>query len=264
METADNVETMATRASEEVVRAIPKMKPRPMPRWILPALAIQVLILGLFAASSWTLVQKLDELSLSTHSTNQEATAWGNKTAALKVETDGLKSELQNLRHYLASSSNEDVIFLKTTILRPDIDPELARNIAKYIHRYAQLYGRDPNLVLAMIAVESKFNPNAVSPVGALGLMQVMPQWKKVLGVTGDLADPETSIKYGLQILGFYSEMYKDMEVALTAYNRGPGAVDGALMKGKDPKNGYAPRVLATYERLKKLTVSSVAAPSSI
>jgi soluble lytic murein transglycosylase-like protein len=106
---------------------------------------------------------------------------------------------------------------------------------------------------LAIIAEESRFNPNAVSPVGAVGLMQVMPQWEKVLGISGSLKDPEVSIKYGLQVLGFYMEMYKDIEMALTAYNRGPGPVDMALMHGKDPKNKYAPEVLKVFERLKKL-----------
>jgi hypothetical protein len=250
--------------AEEATRAIPKMKPPSMPKWIIPALTLQLLILGMFGASAYALIGKLEDLTQRTHSVTQEAEAWGNKTVALKTETEGLKTEISNLRQYLASSSSEDVIYLKTTILKPDIDPELARLIARNVHRYAQLYGRDSNLVLAMIAVESRFNPNAISPMGAVGLMQVMPQWKKVLGVTGDLADPETSIKYGLQILGFYSEMYKDLEMALTAYNRGPGAVDGALMKGKDPKNGYAPRVLGAYDKLKRLTVSSVAATQAI
>ncbi len=264
METADNVETMANRTPAEEVRAIPKLRSKPMPKWILPALIVQLFVLILFGATGWGLIEKLDELSQRAHSVDQEAQSWGQKTAALKQETENLRIEVENLRQYIASSSSEDVIYLKTTILKPDIDQELARNIAKYVHRYAQLYGRDSNLVLAMIAVESRFNPNAISPVGAVGLMQVMPQWKKVLGITGDLADPELSIKYGLQILGFYSEMYKDLEMALTAYNRGPGPVDAALMRGKDPKNGYAPRVLQTYEKLKKLTVSNVAAPTSI
>jgi soluble lytic murein transglycosylase-like protein len=91
--------------------------------------------------------------------------------------------------------------------------------------------------------------------MGAIGLMQVMPQWEKVLGIQGSLKDPEISIKYGLQVLGFYMEMYKDLEMALTAYNRGPGPVDMALMRGRDPKNQYAPRVLKVYERLKKLSL---------
>jgi soluble lytic murein transglycosylase-like protein len=85
----------------------------------------------------------------------------------------------------------------------------------------------------------------------------VMPHWKRVLGITGDLTDPETNIRAGLQILGFYLEMYQDLEMALTAYNRGPGPVDAALRKGSSPNNGYAPKVLATYERLKALSLPS-------
>src|SRR5207237_2637566 len=87
-----------------------------------------------------------------------------------------------------------------------------------------------------------------LSPVGAVGLMQVMPQWEKVLGISGSLKDPEVAIKYGLEVFGFYMEMYKDIEMALTAYNRGPGPVDVALMRGKDPKNLYAPKVMKVYE----------------
>jgi soluble lytic murein transglycosylase-like protein len=53
-------------------------------------------------------------------------------------------------------------------------------------------------------------------------------------------------------------EMYKDVEMALTAYNRGPGPVDVALMRGKDPRNLYAPKVLKVYERLRKLSLSPI------
>jgi hypothetical protein len=46
--------------------------------------------------------------------------------------------------------------------------------------------------------------------------------------------------------------------MALTAYNRGPGPVDAALIKGRSPMNGYAPKVMATYERLKRLNVMAM------
>ena len=167
-----------------------------------------------------------------------------------------IKADGTELRNYVASSSAEQVIFLKIMVLKPDIDLSLARNIARHTHHYAALYKRDPDLVLAIIAEESRFNPNAQSPMGALGLMQVMPQWEKVLGISGSLKDPEVSIKYGLQVLGFYMEMYKDIEMALTAYNRGPGPVDMALLHGRDPKNHYAPEVLKVYNRLKNLGIT--------
>ena len=169
-----------------------------------------------------------------------------------------LNTEFQNLRQILATRAVEEAVFLKILILKPTVDPKAARIISRHIHRYTVLYGQDPDLVLAIMAIESKFEPNAVSQAGATGLMQVMPQWKQVLGIKEDLKDPETSIKYGLQILGFYQNMYKDIELVLTAYNRGPGPVDMALMRKKSPKNGYSDLVLQTYERLKKLRVDTL------
>jgi soluble lytic murein transglycosylase-like protein len=198
---------------------------------------------------------RLDNLSANASVISRQATEIGGKIGDLGEQATAIRAEGTELRQYVASSSAEQVIFLKILVLKPDIDLALARNIARHAHHYGALYKRDPDLVLAIIAEESRFNPNAVSPVGAQGLMQVMPQWEKVLGISGSLKDPEVSIKYGLEVLGFYMEMYKDIELALTAYNRGPGPVDVAMMRGKDPKNRYAPEVLKVYERLKKLSL---------
>ncbi len=156
------------------------------------------------------------------------------------------------------TTTAEDTIFLKMVILKPDLDLSLAKEIAQHINHYAGVHGQDPDLVLALMATESSFDPNAVSNMGATGLMQVMPHWKKVLGITEDLKDPETSIKYGLQILGFYKEMYKETELALTAYNRGPGPVDMALMRERDHRNGYSDKVLKVYEKLKAIKVGKL------
>jgi soluble lytic murein transglycosylase-like protein len=198
---------------------------------------------------------RLDALSSSSAVISRQAGDIGTRLSELSEQSLAIKSEGTELRQYMTSSSAEQVIFLKILVLKPDIDLALGRSIAKHAHHYGALYKRDPDLVLAIIAEESRFNPNAVSAVGAVGLMQVMPQWEKVLGISGSLKDPEVSIKYGLEVLGFYMEMYKDIEMALTAYNRGPGPVDMALMRGKDPKNRYAPDVLKVYERLKKLSI---------
>lgn len=119
------------------------------------------------------------------------------------------------------------------------------------------LFGADPNLVLAIMFNESDFNPSIVSNMGAVGLMQVMPHWKKVLNLQQELTDPEISIRAGIQILGFYQQMYRDVDLALTAYNRGPGPVDFALVKGQSSANGYSSKVLGTYTRLKSLDVAS-------
>lgn len=190
---------------------------------------------------------------LETRSELERIEGLAQETARIAQEHESLREEIVNLRGYVASRTTEDVIFLKIMIAKPRLEHDTAREIAQHVRHYAGVYGQDPDLVLAMIDIESDFDPTIVSHMGAVGLMQVMPQWKRVLGIDEDLRDIETSIKYGLQILGFYREMYKDLEVALTAYNRGPGAVDAALMKGRDPKNKYAPRVLERYAYFRAL-----------
>jgi soluble lytic murein transglycosylase-like protein len=223
--------------------------------WIAAFVGLHAFAIVGACAAVWFLKARLDGLGSTTTVTARQTTELASRIADLGEQSVAIRAEETELRQYLASSSAEQVIFLKILVLKPDIDLTLARNIARHAHRYAALHKRDPDLVLAIIAEESRFNPNAVSPMGAVGLMQVMPQWEKVLGISGSLKDPEVSIKYGLQVLGFYMEMYKDIEMALTAYNRGPGPVDHALMRGKDPKNGYAPQVLKVYERLKSLSI---------
>lgn len=180
------------------------------------------------------------------------------QTTAAASALEGVKKELVALRHVIGSQTAEDVVFLKILILNRKIDPTLARTIAKSVHEHAQLFKRDPDFILAVIDVESNFDPNAISSVGAEGLMQVMPQWKEQLGIMEDLTDPDTSIRYGLQIYGFYDQMYADTETALQAYNRGPGMVDLDLMHGRDPtRNGYAAKILKTWDRLKTMNIEA-------
>jgi soluble lytic murein transglycosylase-like protein len=223
--------------------------------WIAAFVGLHAFAIVSGVLAAYYIKVRLDTLSASNSVISQKASDIGAGVSELKEHSVAIKAEGSELRQYVESSSAEQVIFLKILVLKPDLDPALARTIAKHAHHYGALYKRDPDLVLAIIAEESRFNPNAVSPVGAVGLMQVMPQWEKVLGISGSLKDPEVSIKYGLEVLGFYLEMYKDLEMALTAYNRGPGPVDMALMRGKDPKNKYAPEVMKVYERLKKLSL---------
>jgi hypothetical protein len=235
-----------------------KLSAQALHPWIAAFVGLHAFAIVAGVAAAYYVKVRLDGLSASSSVISRQATELGSRVGDLTEQSMSIKADGTELRNYLASSSAEQVIFLKIMVLKPDIDLTLARNIARHTHRYAALYKRDPDLVLAIIAEESRFNPNAVSPVGAQGLMQVMPQWEKVLGISGSLKDPEVSIKYGLEVLGFYMEMYKDIEMALTAYNRGPGPVDVALMHGKDPKNRYAPEVMKVYERLKRLSIPAL------
>ena len=82
-----------------------------------------------------------------------------------------------------------------------------------------------PQLVLAVIDVESAFDPFAVSSAGAVGMMQVMPFWPRELGLTKrDLLDVEMNIRMGTSILAYYLERERgDYRRALARYNGSPG-----------------------------------------
>jgi soluble lytic murein transglycosylase-like protein len=89
----------------------------------------------------------------------------------------------------------------------------------------ARRHGLDPNLVLAVVAVESGFQPDAVSNKGAQGLMQLMPATARELGVA-DALDPAQNLDGGTRYLRMLVARYGgDLGKALAAYNAGPGAV---------------------------------------
>ena len=108
------------------------------------------------------------------------------------------------------------------------------REYAEYVEVYAEAYGVPEGLVYAVIRTESSFDSGAVSPVGAVGLMQLMPSTFEWLTddklfehlKSGMLYDPETNIKYGTYCLSFLYDRYGDWELALAAYNGGLGNVD--------------------------------------
>lgn len=92
--------------------------------------------------------------------------------------------------------------------------------LLKAVYTEAERAGLDPQLVLAVIDIESNFDRYAESSAGAQGLMQVMPFWKDVYNKPDDdLYNPLVSLRYGCTILRHYLDRYDDPADALAAYN---------------------------------------------
>lgn len=125
----------------------------------------------------------------------------------------------------------------------------------KAIKAAAEEAGVDPNLVAAVMAQESAGNPDAKSPAGAMGLMQLMPDTAAGLGV--DPTVPEQNIQGGARYLAQLMKRYKgDVSLALAAYNAGPGNVDKA--------GGKVPNYPETQAYVKKITAKYQAATQEV
>jgi len=113
----------------------------------------------------------------------------------------------------------------------------------------AKKHGLDPALVLAVVAVESGFRPDAVSRKGAQGLMQLMPGTAKDLGVKDPL-DPAANLDGGTRYLNALLRQYDgDLKRALAAYNAGAGAVKrhGGIPPFRETRD-YVQKVLERYK----------------
>ncbi|AYH41972.1 lytic transglycosylase domain-containing protein [Azoarcus sp. DN11] len=106
-------------------------------------------------------------------------------------------------------------------------------------------------LIHAVIRVESNYDPRAVSPKGAVGLMQLMPRTARAMGVV-DARNPAENIRGGARYLKRLLEMFgNDVGRAVAAYNAGPGAVvrSGGMPPFAETRR-YVPRVIEHFERL--------------
>ncbi|NKN34636.1 lytic transglycosylase domain-containing protein [Marichromatium bheemlicum] len=125
-----------------------------------------------------------------------------------------------------------------------------ARHYAELAGRIADGVGLDRDLVQALIAAESGYDPQAVSPVGAIGLMQVMPETARDYGVVehATLVDPETNLRTGMRHLKRLLEKYDNIARAVMAYNAGEGAVArGGGWVDYPETQRYTHRVLTDY-----------------
>ena len=158
----------------------------------------------------------------------------GNLSAAASLEPDpALRDKLAAT--LAADHTDTDVFDAQVWLMASDQrlgryigDQQKRLDLLRLVYREAQRNDLDPDLVLAVMQVESAFNRYAISKVGAQGLMQIMPFWRFELGRPQDnLTEVETNIIYGTTILAHYLEVSRgDLVDALARYNGSRGRLD--------------------------------------
>ena len=152
----------------------------------------------------------------------------------LANQLDSARSELDLARTQL-DRANKVIDYSS----RYGIDAKLASSIVDV----ARAEGIDPELAFRLVKLESDFNMHARSPVGAIGLTQLMPStarfYQKDITVQ-KLHDPNTNLRIGFRYLrGLVDEYGGNVKTALLVYNRGPAAVARSQAQGDNPSNGY-------------------------
>lgn len=132
------------------------------------------------------------------------------------------------------------------------------------VERHARRFGLDPLTILAIIEVESRFDATAVSPRGAMGLMQIQAETARELAAhlgipwTSDdlLLEPELNVLLGTAYLAGLIERFGTTETALSAFHIGPGRVEARQAQGLTLSATYANRVWGVLARLKPRPIS--------
>ena len=150
-----------------------------------------------------------------------------------------------------------------------DVRDSWAWAVSRTVLQESRRHSLDPLLVLAVISVESGFQDDAASADGARGLMQIQPDVARAIAEQRrsvyrddkhlnhrhpNLNDPIVNIKLGVFYLHSLRQSFRDLTLALTAYNRGPTQVKNRLVEQAGMPLGYATKVLSTYHGYRRDT----------
>jgi soluble lytic murein transglycosylase-like protein len=152
-------------------------------------------------------------------------------------------------------------------VAKPVIAARFAnKRFAQLIDDAARASSLDPALVHAVVEVESGYNPAALSPKGAVGLMQLMPATASRYGVPDPASSPEANLRAGTRYLRYLMDLFDHrMDLALAAYNAGENAVlrYGQRIPPFRETQRYVPAVLARYVEWKEPVPAPVLPPAA-
>lgn len=161
------------------------------------------------------------------------------------LSTSGRPASKKQLSASLSPEEGPGVTYAPGTTIagKPETPVSGTSGINEIIASAAETYGVDADLIHRVIQAESSFNPDAVSPAGAQGLMQLMPETAKELGVS-DAFDPKENIMGGTRYLRQLLDRYdQDIPLALAAYNWGMGNVDAKKRPMPEETRNYIARI---------------------
>ncbi len=195
-------------------------------------LLVTVVVIG--ALAGWT-----KRVKAADHVAPADTRVVANRLGSLEQQLNGTRGELDLVKLQLERTS---------AILENSARYQIPADLAEDIYDIALSEGIDPALGFQLVKVESSFKATARSSMDAYGYTQLQLPTARIYDrdlTVRDLYDRETNLRFGFRFLRDLLEQFDhDMELALVAYNRGPGRVAGILATGGDPANGYAEAVM--------------------
>jgi soluble lytic murein transglycosylase-like protein len=213
----------------------------------------------------WALFAVACATTTTPHGRSQAGRLYGvpRATESFAVAPPLVAAEAPDAAPILDGSPAEDAsLFLAREILNeraPHLDPLQVEGVARAVVKAEQEHGLPALLVLALIEQESHFRPKARGPGGSLGLMQLMPRSARAVAVehgipwqgVRTLHDPVKNVHLGVLYLAQMRDVFGSTDLAMAAYNIGPGALQKRLERGRSCKGPYVTGVLQRFQALR-------------